>query len=64
VRGLFRMTCLMIGSAGMTNVRRIQRHLIASHPSNQSGNPFSPFINRLWESWIHFIRLSKPYFAC
>jgi hypothetical protein len=64
VRGLFRMTCLMIGSAGMTNVRRIQRHLIASHPSNQTGNPFSPFINRLWESWIHFIRLSKPYFAC
>ena len=27
VRGLFRVTCLMLGSAAMTNVRRIQRYL-------------------------------------
>ena len=26
VRGLFRMTCLMVGSAAMTNVRRIHHH--------------------------------------
>jgi hypothetical protein len=64
VRGLFRMTCLMIGSAGMTNVRRIQRYLMASHPSDPSRDPFSLFINRLQESWIHFVRPSKPYFAC
>lgn len=63
VRGLFRMTCLMIESAGMTNVRRIQRHLIANNQSNQSRNPFSPFINRFRESWIHFVQPSKPYFA-
>ncbi len=31
VRGSFRMACLLIGSAGMTNVRRIQRHLAAKN---------------------------------
>ncbi|HUI89732.1 MAG TPA: transposase [Anaerolineales bacterium] len=40
VRGLFRMTCLMIGSAGMINVRRIQRHLIAISQSNRSKDSF------------------------
>lgn len=30
VRGLFRMTCLVIASAAMTNVRRIQRYLLES----------------------------------
>jgi hypothetical protein len=29
VRGRFRMACMMIGSASLTNVRRIQRHLAA-----------------------------------
>jgi len=29
VRGKFRMTCMLIGSAGMKNVRRIQRYLAA-----------------------------------
>ena len=28
VRGLFRMTCLVVASAAMTNVRRIQRYLL------------------------------------
>jgi hypothetical protein len=30
VRGKFRMTCMLIGSAAMTNVRRIQRYLAAN----------------------------------
>jgi len=30
VRGKFRMACLLIGSAAMSNVRRIQRYLIAN----------------------------------
>ena len=64
VRGLFRMACLMIGSAGMTNVRRIQRHLIASNQSDPTRNPFSPFLNRLPESWIHFVLPSNPFFTC
>jgi len=29
VRGKFRMTCILIGSAAMTNVRRIQRYLLS-----------------------------------
>ncbi len=29
VRGKFRMTCMLIGSSAMTNVRRIQRYLAA-----------------------------------
>jgi hypothetical protein len=29
VRGLFRVTCMVIGSAAITNVRRIQRYLVA-----------------------------------
>ena len=29
VRGKFRMTCMLIGSAAMTNVRHIQRYLAA-----------------------------------
>jgi hypothetical protein len=30
VRGLFRITCLIVASAAMTNVRRIQRYLLAT----------------------------------
>jgi Transposase DDE domain/Transposase domain (DUF772) len=32
VRGLFRMTCLIVASAAMTNVRRIQRYRTKTHP--------------------------------
>lgn len=35
VRGTFRMACLLIGSAGMTNVRRIQHYLKAESKSDQ-----------------------------
>ncbi len=34
VRGLFRMTCLIVASAAMTNVRRIQRYLQATPPES------------------------------
>lgn len=33
VRGLFRMTCLMVASAAMTNVRRIQRYRLKTRPA-------------------------------
>ena len=32
VRGLFRVTCLIVASAAMTNVRRIQRYLLNTRP--------------------------------
>jgi hypothetical protein len=36
VRGLFRSACLVIGSAAMTNIRRIQRHLKAKEEKKNS----------------------------
>jgi hypothetical protein len=33
VRGLFRMTCLIVASAAMTNVRRIQRYRTTARPA-------------------------------
>jgi hypothetical protein len=33
VRGLFRITCLIVASAAMTNVRRIQRYLLRTRPA-------------------------------
>jgi hypothetical protein len=34
VRGLFRMTCLIVASAAMTNVRRIQRYRLGTRPDS------------------------------
>jgi hypothetical protein len=36
VRGMFRMTCMIIGSAAMTNVRRIQRYTTAKIKAMQA----------------------------
>jgi len=36
VRGRFRVTCLIIGSAAMTNVRRIQRYMAAKIKARQA----------------------------
>ena len=33
MRGLFRITCLIVASAAMTNVRRIQRYRLRTHPA-------------------------------
>jgi hypothetical protein len=33
VRGLFRITCLIVASAAMTNVRRIQRYVLSIQPA-------------------------------
>ena len=32
VRGLFRVTCMMIAATAMTNVRRIQRYVLRTRP--------------------------------
>ena len=37
VRGLFRVTCVLLGSALMTNVRRIHRYLTATRPKPAAG---------------------------
>lgn len=41
VRGLFRVTCMVIGSAAVTNIRRIQRFLTANE-QGQTTQPTSP----------------------
>lgn len=53
VRGLFRMTCLIVASAAMTNVRRIQRYLQTTRPQgperreNRDQLPFNPVTDLL-----------------
>jgi hypothetical protein len=40
VRGSFRMACLLIGSAAVTNVRRIQQYLKVESQSDQQEETF------------------------
>src|SRR3989304_5747920 len=79
VRGLFRMTCLIVGSAAMTNVRRIhhyweekrkdERQKMAVETSaiaapEQQGNSFSSFLKALLTGKSSFMALSKAYLGC
>ena len=79
VRGLFRMTCLMVGSAAMTNVRRIhhyweekrkdvQRKMAAETGAKaapeQPGNPFSLLLKAFLTGKRSFMPLSKAYLGC
>jgi hypothetical protein len=60
VRGKFRITCMIIGSAAMTNVRRIQRYAAAKiraqratlNEQNQPKNSFFAVIGRFLASWL------------
>jgi hypothetical protein len=79
VRGLFRMTCLMVGSAAMTNVRRIhhyweekrkdvQRKMAAETGAKaapeQPGNSFSLLLKAFLTGKRSFMPLSKAYLGC
>ena len=79
VRGLFRMTCLMVGSAAMTNVRRIhhyweekrkdERRKMAAEKGakaapEQLGVSFSSFLMALLIDQRSFMPLSKAYLGC
>ena len=79
VRGLFRMTCLMVGSAAMTNVRRIHHYweekrkaemqkMVAEGGSKvapeQQGDSFSSFRKALLIGHRSFMSLSDPCFSC
>ncbi len=79
VRGLFRMTCLIVGSAAMTNTRRIhhywevkrkdERRKMAAEMSakaapEQQGNSFSSFLKALLTGKRSFMALSKAYIGC
>ena len=79
VRGLFRMTCLIVGSAAMTNVRRIhhyweekrkdeRRNLAAEGLTKvapkQPGVSFSSFLKALLIDPRSFMALSEACFGC
>jgi len=61
VRGSFRMACLLIGSAGMTNVRRIHHYLKAENQSDQLGDSFLAIGKTFWMSWISQFHPSELY---
>lgn len=61
VRGSFRMACLLIGSAGMTNVRRIQHYLKAESQSDRLGDSFLANGKAFWMSWISLFHPSELY---
>ncbi len=50
VRGLFRMTCLIVASAAMTNVRRIQRSRLKTRPDPAERPPNRQEVQRSHES--------------
>ena len=79
VRGLFRMTCLMVGSAAMTNVRRIhhyweekrkdeRREMAAEKGAKaaleQQGVSFSSFLKALLIDQKSLMPLPKAYLGC
>lgn len=70
VRGLFRVSCMILGSAMMSNVRRIQGYLEEKKENNDKNEqncaqkaPLFPFsIQRIsiFRSWFLFFELSRP----
>jgi hypothetical protein len=79
VRGLFRITCLIVGSAAMTNVRRIhhfreenrkeeRRRLEtesgAEAACKQQGFSFSSFLKTLLTGKRSFMDFSNAYLGC
>ena len=64
VRGRFRMACLLIGSAAMTNVRRIQHHLIAKSQPVQQADSFLAFVKAAWLCLVSQFQPSDLYMGC
>ena len=79
VRGLFRVTALMISSAAMTNVRRIYHHLERKRAlmrrmesqkqeenrgSESTGPSFWSFTGGLQERFYSFMAFRRPCFDC
>lgn len=72
VRGRFRMACLVIGSAAMVNIRRIQRYLEGKKKGQQGEeSPQEPSGDLLFLGWRAAQRglrtlfsLPKPIFGC
>ena len=64
VRGSFRMACLLIGSAAVTNVCRIQHYLKAESQSAQQEESFFVIGKAFLMSWISLFQSPKLYLGC
>ena len=64
VRGSFRMACLLIGSAAMTNVRRIQHYLNVESQSNRQEGSFLASVKAAWTCLIRRFQPSSLYLGC
>jgi len=65
VRGKFRVSCLIIGSAAMTNIRRIQRYMISKwKDENQVESTENKQNGTQSESWYSFFHFIKRDFRC
>jgi len=63
VRGRFRVACMMIGSAAVTNVRRIQRYLEAKNKrEEQQNNTLGRMENGLDQAGISFVFRARSAF--
>jgi hypothetical protein len=64
VRGSFRMACLLIGSAAVTNIRRIQQYLKVESRSDQQEGFFVILGKAFLRSWISLFPIPKLYLGC
>jgi len=64
VRGSFRMACLLIGSAGMTNIRRIQSHLTEKNKPTELEESFCVVGKTVLLMWIWLFQSSQLYLGC
>ena len=64
VRGSFRMTCLLIGSAAVTNIRRIQQYLTVESRSDQQEETFFVIGKAFLLSWISLFQHPKLCLGC
>jgi hypothetical protein len=64
VRGLFRMACVLIASAGMTHVRRIQYYLKAEIQPGQLEDFFLYIGKGFQMIWISRFQSTKLYRCC
>jgi hypothetical protein len=72
VRGRFRMTCLLVGSAAMANLRRIQRYLEAKKQAEETSREMPPepkdsfwlFLKAIFWHWISVFVPLNPSLSC
>jgi hypothetical protein len=64
VRGSFRMSCLLIGSAAMTNVRRIQHYLKSDDQPDRLAKSFLNIGKTFLMGWISILQPSKLFLGC